>query len=91
MKKSDVDTIVQGLAPALLAFVSQKLAPVSERLNGVAIQQEALMERDANDPFAKPEPAPAIAPPADEPEPEPEPDQALALIAEITKRFTEAA
>lgn len=44
MKKSDVDTIIQGLAPALHAFVSQKLAPVSERVVNIEIAGAATRE-----------------------------------------------
>lgn len=79
MKKSDVDTIVQGLAPALLAFVSQKLAPVSDRLSTVeAVKpvdvREVVMETIKALPVPKPD------------EPEPDDTEERFLVA-LSKRF----
>jgi HK97 family phage portal protein len=49
---------------------------------------EALMERDANDPFAKPAPAPPVAPAA--PAAKPEEDKAAAFAEALTKCFAMA-
>ncbi len=50
---------------------------------------EALMQRDANDPFAKPTPAPAL--PTPEPTPTAEPDKTADFAAALTKCFEDAA